>query len=110
MFYERWRPDEDFLDYYLARTERAEPEEPDAGPEMPAAEPRPAAGRPKRPWFDVLEVQPGASTQEVKRAYHARMKEYHPDRTAGLGRELRELADVVTREINTAYEEAGRHR
>jgi hypothetical protein len=41
---------------------------------------------------------------EVKKAYHERMKEYHPDRVAGLGPKLREVAEIESKKINAAYE------
>jgi DnaJ-domain-containing protein 1 len=116
LFYERWRPDEDFLDFYLTYTEHdGRPEEAPAGepPEEPAPhppEPESAAApsRPKRPWHEVLEVAPDADEAAIKRAYHQRLMEYHPDKVASLGAEIRALADVITREITTAYQEAGR--
>lgn len=114
MFLERWRPEDDFLDFYLARTERSdrEAESPSEGPEE-AVSPKDSlfeAERPKRPWYVVLGVEPDAGDDVIRRAYRQRMLEYHPDRTAGLGAELRALAEVVTREITAAYEEAGRNR
>jgi len=36
------------------------------------------------------------------------MKEYHPDKVAGLGAELRELAERKAKEINMAFEELKR--
>lgn len=112
MFYERWRPEDDFLDFYLSRTDRSEPEEDgtkeaDEPPQHPEVSPSPG-GRQKRPWYVVLEVDPNAQDQDIRRAYHKRLMEYHPDKTASLGAEIRALAEVVTREITAAYEEAGR--
>jgi DnaJ-domain-containing protein 1 len=52
----------------------------------------------------VLGVPPGASGEEITRAYRERMKEYHPDRVAGLGPELRELAHEKTVEIQRAWD------
>lgn len=115
MFYERWRPEDDFLDFYLERADRGGPD-PDEAPSAeppnppPATPPTDGSGRPKRPWYVVLEVEPDASEQTIRRAYRLRMMEYHPDRTMGLGAEIRALAEVVSREITTAYEEAGRRR
>ncbi|XP_010346532.1 dnaJ homolog subfamily C member 4 isoform X2 [Saimiri boliviensis] len=44
-----------------------------------------AAGQRSRPrnYYDVLGVHPGASTEEVKRAFFAKSKELHPDRDPG---------------------------
>lgn len=57
-------------------------------------------------WYEVLGVLPYASLDEVKRAYRQRMSEYHPDKTSGLGEDLRALAEAKTKEINAAYEAA----
>jgi DnaJ-domain-containing protein 1 len=50
----------------------------------------------------VLGVPPGASGEQIAEAYRERMKEYHPDRVASLGPELRELAHRKTVEIQRA--------
>ncbi len=74
----------------------------DAGPK-PADPPRPEA-------FDayaVLGIARPASRQEIRAAYLARMKEYHPDKVAHLGEDLRELAEAKTREIQRAYKALG---
>ena len=54
-------------------------------------------------YFRVLGVQPGAAINEIKAAYKRRMQEYHPDKVASLGKELRDLADAKSKEINAAY-------
>lgn len=59
-----------------------------------------------RPWYDVLQVPAYASLDSVKLAYRRRMAEYHPDKVAGLGDELRALAETKSQEINAAYETA----
>jgi DnaJ-domain-containing protein 1 len=63
-----------------------------------------------RPWFDVLGISPGATLEEIKTAYRQKISLYHPDRVAGLGEELRELAEVHAKEINAAYASACRLR
>ncbi len=78
-------------------------------------------GRPRRvtpraqsadgaPWnpHAVLGVPPGASPDLVIHAYRERLKEYHPDRVAGLGPELQELAHRKTLDIQRAYDELTR--
>lgn len=52
----------------------------------------------------VLGVPPGAPHEEIRRAYQQRMREYHPDRVAGLAPEIRELAERRSKEINQAYD------
>jgi hypothetical protein len=58
--------------------------------------------------YTILGVRRGASFDEIRRAYRERMKEYHPDKVAGLGAELRELAERKAKEINMAFEELKR--
>lgn len=62
------------------------------------------------PWdpYAVLGVSRGASGEEIAHAYRTRIKEYHPDRVAHLGKDLRRLAHERTLEIQRAYEELGR--
>ena len=46
----------------------------------------------------------GATRIEIKKAYHAKMFAYHPDRVANLAEEFQELAHQKTIEIRTSYE------
>jgi len=52
---------------------------------------------------EVLGVPEGASREEVRRAYHAKVREYHPDRVAGAAPEIQRLAEKRTAELNAAY-------
>ncbi len=54
-------------------------------------------------YYRILEIQPGVPINEVKAAYKRRMQQYHPDKVASLGKELRDLAEAKTKEINAAY-------
>ncbi len=74
----------------------------------PAAEPPPAPEPPGPVNLDRLhratlgltgEVTPDA----VRKAYKARVREYHPDQVARLGIKLRRLAEDETKRINEAY-------
>lgn len=56
--------------------------------------------------FDILGVRSDASLEEIKAAYRAAIKQYHPDFVANLGPELRDLAEKKTKELNTAYDTA----
>ncbi len=58
--------------------------------------------------FKILEVQPGASQAEVHAAYKKKARMYHPDRVASLAPEVREMAELRMKEINTAYDEIKR--
>jgi DnaJ-domain-containing protein 1 len=71
-----------------------------------------SAARNQRPqkWFEVLEVAPAASLEEIKAAYRSKISSYHPDRVASLGWEFRKLAEERSKMINEAYSTATRLR
>jgi len=56
------------------------------------------------PAHEILEVEPDASAEEIRRAYQQKIRQYHPDRVAGAAAELRELAEKRSKEINAAYQ------
>lgn len=58
------------------------------------------------PWHDVLGVSSDATHEQIVSAYRARMSEYHPDKVANLGPDIRALAEQKAKEINAAYAEA----
>jgi DnaJ-domain-containing protein 1 len=69
----------------------------------PPAPPPPPSDPPERSPYEVLDVSPGASQEEIRAAYQKLVQQYHPDRVAGMGPELRELAEKHTKELNAAY-------
>ena len=60
-------------------------------------------------WHRVLQVAPDASHEQVRAAYKTLIRQYHPDKVAGLGEELRVLSEAKTKEINVAYQQALHH-
>ena len=54
-------------------------------------------------YYKILEVEPGANFLEIKKAYHERVQEYHPDKVAHLGAALRSISEQKMKEINEAY-------
>lgn len=64
---------------------------------------------PRRPLsqasYALLGLKPDATLEEIKQAYRQRIAEYHPDKVASLGVELRRLAEEMTAKINHAYAE-----
>ena len=57
-------------------------------------------------WTSVLELSPDASVDEIREAYRRLIGQYHPDKVASLGRELRELAEAKSKDIQLAYQAA----
>jgi hypothetical protein len=57
-------------------------------------------------WHQVLGVDPQASAADIRDAYKRMLTQYHPDKVASLGTELRELANRKSQEITQAYRAA----
>jgi DnaJ-domain-containing protein 1 len=57
-------------------------------------------------WFRILEVPKTASLEIIASAYKRKISQYHPDKVANLGSELRELAELKSKQINSAYDYA----
>ena len=57
-------------------------------------------------WALILGVSSSATSLEISSAYRTKMSQYHPDKCASLGPELRELAELKAKQINTAYDYA----
>jgi len=55
--------------------------------------------------YKALEIEPGATNEEVKKAYRRMAMKYHPDKVAGAGEEMHEKATEKFRAINEAYEQ-----
>ena len=59
------------------------------------------------PWdpYRVLEIERGASQEEIKTAYRQLAGKYHPDKVEHLGNEFKVLAEKRFKEIQQAYQE-----
>lgn len=54
-------------------------------------------------WFRRLELEPGASAEQVRTQFRTLMRRYHPDRHVGDVR-AEELATRISQELTVAYE------
>jgi DnaJ like chaperone protein len=83
--------------------ERAQPEAGSRPPPGTNAAPESAA------WYEVLGVPRNATNAQVAAAYRQRISEYHPDKVAKMGAEIRAVAERKSKQINVAYAEALKH-
>ncbi len=60
--------------------------------------------------FKILEIEPSASNEEVKKAYRRMAMKYHPDKVAPLGEEIQKSAQEKFRSVNEAYEAIKKER
>jgi len=52
----------------------------------------------------LLGVSQGCTPEELTRAYHRKVSEWHPDKLGTMAQELRDYATRRTARINEAYE------
>lgn len=61
-------------------------------------------------YYRILETDPSASDEEIKKAYRKMAMKFHPDRVAHLGDEIRKDAGEKFRKVNEAYEHIKKER
>ena len=54
-------------------------------------------------YYELLEIPPEASTEDVKRSFRAQIARYHPDKVQHLGKEFQSLAADRAAELTEAY-------
>ncbi len=54
--------------------------------------------------YKILEIEPDATDEEVKKAYRKMAVKYHPDKVATLGEDVQKAAEEKFKAINQAYE------
>ena len=60
--------------------------------------------------YRILEIEPNASNEEVKKAYRKMAVKYHPDKVATLGEDVQKAAEEKFKAVNQAYEAICRER
>jgi DnaJ like chaperone protein len=60
--------------------------------------------------YDVLEIAPSATEEEVKKAYRRMAMKYHPDKVAQLGEEVQKAAHEKFKKVQEAYEAIQKER
>lgn len=60
--------------------------------------------------YKILEVEPSATNDEVKKAYRKMAMKYHPDKVSHLGDDFRKTADEKFKKVNEAYEKIKKER
>jgi DnaJ like chaperone protein len=60
--------------------------------------------------YRVLEIDPSASDEEVKKAYRRMAVKYHPDKVSHLGMDMQKAAQEKFQQLNAAYEEIKKQR
>ena len=81
---------------------KAEPKKEEPKKEPPRAKPKPA---PSNAAEELFELTPGQvyTQQELKKKYHDLLKMNHPDKVASMGIDFKKMAELKTKEINSAY-------
>lgn len=93
---------------FLMSTSRSAPRPPRPAADASSPEPQSqqADAKPLAAWHEVLELHQHATPDQIREAYQRLMSQYHPDKVASLGAELRALAEKKSKEINAAYRDA----
>lgn len=55
--------------------------------------------------YKILEIEKGATVDEIKKAYRKMAKKYHPDKVIHLGKEHQKGAEEKFRQVQEAYEQ-----
>lgn len=60
--------------------------------------------------YKILEIEPDASDDEIKKAYRRMAMKYHPDRVSHLGDDFKKAADEKFKRVKEAYETIKKQR
>ena len=56
-------------------------------------------------YYTILEIDPAATDQELKKAYRSMARRFHPDKVQHLGPEFQKMAEDKFKAINEAYQQ-----
>lgn len=60
--------------------------------------------------YKILEIEPNASEDEIKKAYRKMARKYHPDKVSYLGEDFQKAANEKFQKVNEAYEKIKKER
>jgi len=60
--------------------------------------------------YKILEIEPTATDEELKKAYRRMAMKYHPDKLTTMGEEIQKAAQEKFRNVNAAYEAIKKER
>ena len=61
-------------------------------------------------YYQILDIEYGSSTKEIKKHYYKLAKKYHPDKVEHLGEEHKKGAEDKFKQVQKAYEQLQKER